>query len=104
MRHLKISVAVIAALLSVSNLALAQSVEDCRARAQRASDNTSGSLAGAARGAVGGAVIGGLLGRSTGAKRGAALGGIVKGVQTKDNKQEAYNEEFERCMRERESR
>jgi uncharacterized membrane protein len=104
MRHLKISVAVIMALLSVSNLALAQSADDCRARAQRASDNTSGALAGAARGAIGGAALGGLLGRSTGAKRGAALGGIVKGVQHKDNKRDAYNEEFERCMRERERR
>jgi len=104
MRHLKISAAVIVALLSVSNLALAQSADDCRARAERASDNTSGSLAGAARGALGGAALGGLLGRSKGAGRGAALGGIVKGVQHKDNKRDAYNEEFERCMRERERR
>jgi uncharacterized membrane protein len=93
---------IVAALLCVSNLAWAQSVEDCRARAQIAADNTSGAIAGAARGAVGGAILGGLLGRSTGAKRGAALGGIVKGVQNKDNKQNAYNEAFEQCMLERE--
>lgn len=104
MRYVMTAAALVVTLLSVSNLALAQSVDDCRARAQRAADNTSGAIAGAARGAVGGAIIGGLLGRSTGAKRGAALGGIVKGVQDRDNKQYAYNQVFEQCMLERERR
>ena len=81
----------------------AQSVDECRARAQWAEEETSGAMAGATKGALGGAALGGLLGRSTGAKRGAALGVVVGGVRNKDDKREAYDEEFSRCMREREA-
>ena len=90
-----------AGLLLASNAMAAMTIEECRARAQRAEDQTHGALAGAAGGAVGGAAVGVVLGRSTGAKRGAALGAAAGGLKNANNKREAYERTFEDCMRAR---
>jgi hypothetical protein len=42
------------------------------------------------------------VGRSTGAKRGAAIGAVAGGLKNANNKKDAYNREFESCMRARE--
>lgn len=104
MRH-RVSIAAVAlAALTASSSLPAQSIEDCQARANWAKEQTEGALAGAAKGALGGAAVGVLLGRSTGAKRGAALGAVVNGARKSGDKQDAYNEEFARCMQEREDK
>lgn len=103
MKKVMVLTALVVVMIASAFPAAAQSVDECRARAQWAEEETSGAMAGAAKGALGGAALGGLLGRSTGAKRGAALGAIVGGVRNKDEKREAYDEEFTRCMRESEA-
>lgn len=85
--------------------AAAQSVDECRARAQWAEEETSGAMAGATKGALGGAALGAIVGDSSkSAKRGAALGALAGGISKRNTKREAYDREFTSCMREAEAR
>lgn len=102
MKHFARLLVMIFVTLMIGDALAVPSVEECRARADRAERETRGALAGATGGAVGGAALGGLVGRSTGAKRGAAIGAVAGGLKNANNKKDAYNREFESCMRARE--
>ena len=77
----------------------AASPADCAAQADRASRDQGTTLGGAGRGAARGAVFGGIVGGGDSARRGAALGAVVGTARTSAQKNDTYNQVYDRCMR-----
>jgi uncharacterized protein YcfJ len=93
-----LAMALAAACLSTSATAARNSSSYCAAEAERAARNQGTVLGGATRSAAKGAVFGAIVGNKKSAKRGAALGAIVGGAHRAEEKNDAYNRVYDRCM------
>ena len=101
MTNWKIAVCVSALLITQDVLADEYSgAADCEAYARNAERDQGRVLGGAARGAARGAVLGRIIGGDRRSRRrGAKLGAIAGGARRARAKNRAYDEAYNRCMR-----
>jgi len=93
----------LAVLLAVAPLSVAQAAKnspaDCAAIADRAARNQTSTAGGVGGGAARGAIFGAIVGDSSrSAKRGAALGGVMGGVRSSSRQDAAYKRAYDNCM------